>query len=135
MSLAVQQLVGRQPQHVAVDHGHACDVPVLRDALDRLVQRVESLLRAVDQALGEGARLAVGLLVAQVVLGLGEQVGATQIDLVEELQCELPSARTLLHKAPPGPKPNPDGVRPSSSAASIAASVATAARATSRPLS
>src|SRR6185436_19164191 len=31
---AVQQLPRRQAQHVAVDHRHARDVPVLRDALD-----------------------------------------------------------------------------------------------------
>ncbi len=97
----MQHLVGRHAQHVAVDHGHARDLPVLRDRLDLAVERLAHLARALDEVARELAHLGVLVLLLDELGEVREVRAAHQVVLVEVLQGDLTRPGAFFHRRVP----------------------------------
>jgi hypothetical protein len=93
-----QELVDRQPENVAIDHGHAVEIPVLGKLRDDLVDLRLVRLGAAHEGVAEQVSLLVdrmarpelGLVSAGVVL-------AVQVKLVQELERDLARLPAAAH--------------------------------------
>src|SRR5687768_2877484 len=85
-----EQLVDGQPQDVAIDDGHAVQVPVLGALRDALVDLALLSLGALDEGVGKGTSLVVDRVTCpEVGLERTRVGGAVLLQLIEELQREL----------------------------------------------
>src|SRR5262245_26330692 len=93
-----QELVDRQPENIAIDHGHPLEIPVLGELRDHLVDLRLVRLGATNEGVTEHvgllvdrvARPEVGLVSAGVVL-------AVQFELVQELERDLARLPAAAH--------------------------------------
>src|SRR5688572_27683317 len=116
------QLEDRLPEDVAVHHRHPLELPVLRVALDQLVDLGLVALGPAHEGFGELPRLGIHRMphpeVVEVRLGLPL---ALDVHLVEELERELPRLAPAAHQRPAF-RPRSERSQPAISSAARAAS-------------
>src|SRR5262249_24944092 len=94
-----QELEDSLAQDVAIDHGHALDLPVLRVLRDQLVDLALVELGATHQSLGELAYLGVhGVPRPELVEVRDRRALVLHVQLVQELEGELAGLATLAHQ-------------------------------------
>jgi hypothetical protein len=97
---APQELEDALAEDVAVDHGHALDLPVLRVLGDQLVDLPLVDLGAAHQPLGEVAYLEIHGMARPELVEVGDgRAFILHVQLIEELEGELAGLATLAHQA------------------------------------
>src|SRR5919106_2367630 len=93
-----EQLVHRHAQDVAIDHGHAVEVPVLGVLGQERVDLALLLFAAAHQGFGEGLGLGIDRApLPELALVRHRILGRVQIELVEELQGHLSRLSPASH--------------------------------------
>src|SRR5262245_49773296 len=97
-----QELVDGQPQDVAIDHGHPLELPVLGALPDHAIDAVLVGAHAPHDSAGELSRLLVHGMPGPELRLVGRGIGVpAQIELIQELEGDLPSLASPAHDRRP----------------------------------
>src|SRR5207249_7538078 len=95
-----QEFVDREPEDVAVHDGHPLEIPMFRELRDGVVDLRLVRLRAVDERVGERARVVVDRVARPELLVVRARVVvAVEVELVQELERNFAGLPALAHGA------------------------------------